>query len=1054
MLGPLTYHAIAAMTRERLRQIEAALLAKIRSGTNVNPLDRQVRFLARRAHEIMSHGDPLPNDATLPPFTRKLSKQTVFGSIGLSFPKHAALFAPGQNWLFDTIRRGNADPNREMVLAFSTDLMFAIWERSRTLINDSNIQNKEAELQKLRSYILGHACHIAADLVSSPFVLGITARPGDAAQAQLSQAQVINAIEKAVSNNLYGHANARGDAFKDWWPESEALPGKEKFFQAYKEALEAKFGSGARPRLRPTDIAAARSLNPPVSPSFWKEFGADAPPDLSVRLLEDGFSSFRASLEHSRVWGWADWLGATALMFLPAIFAYPLILSMPHTRALFKDNALVEGQPVDKERGWFGLLMAPLATSMLSSPLISIYISAFTYFGVGRETVFGWIAGGVNLITSIIFLITRNNNIHPAIRWLLLFIIPYLGLLIHAIYVLGRGGRNRHHVQLALASLIPVDLTLLYLVFHLGWHTNQDLGMNGWLKDEEAGKNGWANGGFIGGWVLWTVIILLHWMLIPLALQGDEEAQPGAEEFVTGRGHFLRMFDHSALFSDPNLAQNAVAELRNPTLATHFFPSDHRPLLKVWWEGSGDLFIRSDRNALRFSTNAAGTNADQFVLAPAAPMTLAEFARFLNSAVKEGANFSKKLKVELVDTEDLDYIVHPGELFADVAFTKLKTKKDDADVLFHAPRSRLANFVGKTNTVVVDEDRIADVNGDGQIKVVAGSVNVLGSAIAGVNTRFTSFFRRGDVIATTSAPIQTRIVDTIVDDQKLTVTIAFTTPAGPVGYARKKNDRDSDFSPLGGTISPGAAYRTYVVGAGPAFETVFMVGDIIRAKPTAAGVSPEERVVIQVTTGPSQIMTDKPFSAAIVAGTPYQRVGRTTFDGFRYLPTSIPAGLFSGETLIDRAADLGAVLAMGTVSHLLTAADLGAVTSPPATAEDQRPAVNRVYQVFRNWNLNHRRMNEWRMLVLGNAVSEKRGAPRDPDSLQPNVPGGWTALANTSEETANRLGWVPLFQKWLDVARRPSMDSFANEVFREGDPTNRKLSEGIAFLLDLPMPPI
>jgi hypothetical protein len=196
-------------------------------------------------------------------------------------------------------------------------------------------------------------------------------------------------------------------------------------------------------------------------------------------------------------------------------------------------------------------------------------------------------------------------------------------------------------------------------------------------------------------------------------------------------------------------------------------------------------------------------------------------------------------------------------------------------------------------------------------------------------------------------------------------------------------------------------------------------------------------------------MTDKPFSLAVVPLTPYVRVGRAVVEGFQYLPRSVPKGIFSGETLIDRAADLGAVLAMGAVSHLLSDSERQAVGGAD---ENTRPAVNRVYQVFRNWNLNHRRMNEWRMLVMGGAVSEKRGVPRDPDSLQPGVPAGWTSLTAAGEETANLVGWVPLVSKWLDVARRPGVNSLANEAFREGDPTNRKLSEGIAFLFDLSMP--
>jgi hypothetical protein len=365
-------------------------------------------------------------------------------------------------------------------------------------------------------------------------------------------------------------------------------------------------------------------------------------------------------------------------------------------------------------------------------------------------------------------------------------------------------------------------------------------------------------------------------------------------------------------------------------------------------------------------------------------------------------------------------------------------------VLFHSSRSRLANFVGKSGAVIVDEDR-QNVAGDGQITTVAASANVVGSAVAGVNTKFVTFFKRGDLIVTAGG--QQRIVNAVQDDQNLTVTVPFGAAEANVAYTRNPHLRDADLAGAG-TIGPGPAYRV-ITGAGTNFDSFFMVDDVIRARPAGANV-PEERVVTQVNSA-TQLTIDKPFSGAVVAGTPYDRIGRSTLEGFRYLAAanSTPVGVFSGETLIDRAADLGAILAMGAVSHLLTDAERRAVGG---NTQDTRPAVNRVYQVFRNWNLNHRRMNEWRMLVLGNAVSEKRGVPRDPDSLQPGVPVGWTSLTASGEETANLVGWVPLVAKWLDVARRPGVNSLANESFRAGDPTNRKLSEGIAFLFDLPMP--
>jgi hypothetical protein len=150
---------------------------------------------------------------------------------------------------------------------------------------------------------------------------------------------------------------------------------------------------------------------------------------------------------------------------------------------------------------------------------------------------------------------------------------------------------------------------------------------------------------------------------------------------------------------------------------------------------------------------------------------------------------------------------------------------------------------------------------------------------------------------------------------------------------------------------------------------------------------------------------------------------------------------------MDRAADLGAILCMGAVTHLLTPSERQAVTT--GLDAERRPAVNPVQQVFRNWNLNQRRLNEWHMLLGGGAISEKRGAARDLDPLLTQVASRWTALTPAGEDVANRLGWVPLLQRWLEVARRPASGGLATHARRPGDPTAEQLNQGIAFLLDL-----
>src|SRR5688572_10648969 len=162
MLGPLTYLAIAALTKERLADVEGLLLAKIRSRQNVSGLERQVHFLAKTALDAMRQTPTLPTEQSLPPFARGLSQQTVFGSAAPTFPRFAAMFAPSQRWLFDTLHGGTPDPNRQRVLTRSTDFLITLAERGAALIDATDLSqaDKLKEHTKLRGVILGHACSI------------------------------------------------------------------------------------------------------------------------------------------------------------------------------------------------------------------------------------------------------------------------------------------------------------------------------------------------------------------------------------------------------------------------------------------------------------------------------------------------------------------------------------------------------------------------------------------------------------------------------------------------------------------------------------------------------------------------------------------------------------------------------------------------------------------------------------------------------------------------------------------------------------------------------
>jgi hypothetical protein len=152
------------------------------------------------------------------------------------------------------------------------------------------------------------------------------------------------------------------------------------------------------------------------------------------------------------------------------------------------------------------------------------------------------------------------------------------------------------------------------------------------------------------------------------------------------------------------------------------------------------------------------------------------------------------------------------------------------------------------------------------------------------------------------------------------------------------------------------------------------------------------------------------------------------------------------DTALGTAADLAVLLALGAASRLRTVTpakpDPDIVKNAPGLG-----TIGPVDRVFRDWNLDDRRINEWRMLVTGGAAPEE--APPPPGD---RVEG---------ERVAHALGWIPLWRTWLRVASDPTQDAAAAVVApyaptartAEGAtlrPTNAELNTGVRYLLDLP----
>jgi hypothetical protein len=179
-------------------------------------------------------------------------------------------------------------------------------------------------------------------------------------------------------------------------------------------------------------------------------------------------------------------------------------------------------------------------------------------------------------------------------------------------------------------------------------------------------------------------------------------------------------------------------------------------------------------------------------------------------------------------------------------------------------------------------------------------------------------------------------------------------------------------------------------------------------------------------------------------------------DGYPLVPEVALGEL--DDSGMGMAGDLAALLCMAAASHLAPA-PLTVAPSPglPLPAD---PALRPVFQVFRQWNLDARRLNEWRMVVAGGAASEKGGAPasRDP-TMVPTPPLGYASPTPAGEPVTNALGWVGTLRAWRRMAADLTTDTGAATRMPYTPappggagavpPTNRELSDAIRFLLDL-----
>jgi hypothetical protein len=781
----LTHQAIMLLALGRLTDLRDRLLFKKALGTTVTDLELRVLRLASLATVAMSEGDDAATiDRSDEPdwhagLGRNASRFAFMGSIGPDIPGLAALLAPAQEVWFDTVHKGTPDSSREQVNARTTDLALEIWTQAKRALLDrpSNtvelVKAAEVARAQIRAYVLGHLCHIIGDAIAHPYVADVEwhVPPGETAASltgrttnetkKVGHQPTEGSLDTRVAIEVFKRAGPRdGQPWSAHWPSPDDVPPE--LFVGYEKALAEVYKLAVD---RPKGLGA-----------FEKALGGAVPQVPDADYFRDGYRALHnAGLGILYNWGAGSWFGFLAVALVPVLATFPLAFALPRGKALFEKSVGDAG-----ERALFEALTLPMAMSCVWPIVYGGTIASVTTRGSETITTLGLFGSAFSALGGIIYFVMLAAPGDPGkgYRWGLCFAVPAaigLAFAVSALVEKARGESRRASLLLIFATpfLLAVANGLLLMLFSQ-------------LVGDTAGVVSWivlSAGAFVVGLVLWIKKALdLRDLRLP------EEADP----FPALRPHAVRLFDRSSLYTLPRQHDTPFGELH--------YPSGMRPLLKLFWTGSGEFFIRPRRTHIEYVFARDGS-APKIVPAPITPMKVKELADYLTNVVRDAGNNNNVLKCVPAFPEDADVELPPGAAFADhgdtsehgddvaagaladaaAEFTKLgTTNDDDAYTLYHAPKRAQALRVDRLGTEPFDDREQEAVEGDGKI---SGS----GTTISGILTAFRFFFQVGDRIVFNG---QTRFVTKIDGDSSLVISSPFRPAPDKEKYARLGTNRE------------------------------------------------------------------------------------------------------------------------------------------------------------------------------------------------------------------------------------------------------------------------
>ncbi len=1045
-----TQTAVALLARERLLELRTLMRARQAAAAAgaFTSFEQKLLFLAEQSL-VLTDVAPRPPAEALPKVLHNTDAATVsqffiMGSAGTSLPRYLTVVGQGQPWLSDTLRTGGIDAQRSLVAPNTFKVPFETFRRvSARIATSARTREKKAEaLGRVQAWMLGWMCHLAGSALTAPLLEEVAGHDkGEGVDKRYTRFEVGARMDEAVREALWS-ANVKEDKrnWQSWWPEPGEVP--EELFPALSEAINDAYFNPSRRLGTPefevgfTNSGTVTTVDGPALAASYRAF----------RYLEgDNWSRWK-------------WFGLLSPAVIPLLLSVPLFTQLPEGKKVHKDTL------TEVEKGWYQVFGLQYAATALGPPIVSFIAAGTGVAGFSGEVVAGLLLAIPALTGAVLFFASLGSEVAPGVRWTFL-LVPLVAELVYAIVMLVRSKGDvldRGRRLLAWGFLLHVGVTLLGLLFVA----------IPFIADALRDTDDWW-------WILAILLVLSGILFVTLYLigLGLEKAfgLSGAVEGIPiGKPHYLRLFDDSSLtwpLPVPPPVPPGVSPA--PPLTERLYPSDRRPLLKLWWTGAATVKFLPRGNRLEFTGNGKTIH----FLAPLAPTSLGDLMGQLQRSVVGVGGAGETLGVVLAFDGDGTEVLPPGGVFADLgeadltlspalrlaaatAPVNLPTQQAQALVVHHARREKLGVRFGVEGPALPLDDRVAASTAG--VGTITADPNGSETVVQGTGTSFLTFFRPGDLLRVAGSP--DRVIASVRTDTDLSLVASM--PALPasnlpgVAFQRVLVDRLHDSDDLPGTLSVHAngpaPNLMKAEGAGVDVAALLMPGDLVEARMVPQGrekaKAPEVRKVAYVASNLS-FVTEEGFSSSM-QGAKWRRLGAEARDGWTFM-ASPASNLRGGTSVMDAAADLAALLCLSATSHLLPP-EARAVGAPGYAAPDP---LKKVYRVFRHWNLDHRRVNEWRMLVTGGALDEDprlAGGAADPVMLAPDEalePGAVAAPGVAGgAEVAFKVGWVPLLREWARRHTDTAQGVASASRPHAADPSNQELSRGLAYLLGMVAP--